>query len=174
MWKIKNDPSKSLEQLSESQARTYDAVRDLDETLVTKLDEAFAKIDRLVETTTNLLEDTKTIGVTQASLSGRNFKLLDDARKILTRVDEISERQTRPPKPMEREEWIPIVTEKMDKIFQKLQKHRETPVYSYLVEQRASSLVAMELKKIAELPHAQLRSLDAICDNVLEAMEYCE
>ncbi len=197
MFGTKNDISDEIQKFSESQTRTCEAVRDLDETVATKIGELIEKIGKLeaktetpamgVEAASKLLSalesvSTLTVSVRKiaTSLDGIVSRL-DKMRSITDAIpaiaQELNELHTRIARrfcPTTREDWIALVNEKTEKVFQKLQLHGEQPIYSYLVERRAASLVDMDTRKISELPTAQLEALNYLCDNVLTAMELCE
>ncbi len=187
MWKIKNDPSESLEQLSESQAKTYDAVRDLDETV-----DGLSEIARGIQESAGLITDQTE---NTNNLLDRLNQRLEKQNECLTKIEEnlskiqiISQgwisiwneihglrlvvgNHLQPPT---REKIAKTLLEKIEIVFQKMQKHGETPRYSNLTVHLANILLSWNTEAIEPLPIAQLGVLDQHCDALIRTMELCE
>ena len=179
MFGIKKDLSDDLQKLAESQKRTHESLRDLDETMAPKTSELAPRLKEFTDRCCMLA------GKKFAHIITTQTKHSASLNEIIDRLDKIEHIYTsaalegskdnkasnnRP----EKEDLLEAIQVRTDEIFQKLQSNEECLVYSYLVERQAKAIIELDLGRIQTLPIAQLIALVNMCDRVLTAMEMCE
>ncbi|MDD3471095.1 MAG: hypothetical protein PHE53_14130 [Thermoguttaceae bacterium] len=175
------------QRLTESQNRTTMAIGDLDETV-----DGLGTIARGIQESAGLITDqaetaNHSLDRLNQHLEKQN-EMLAEMKEILSKIQMTSqgwigmaievhdlrlivEKHLRPPT---RETMAKTLSEKIEIVFQKMQKHHETPRYSGLTVHLANGLLSWDTEAMESLPMAQLDALDRHCDALIRTMELCE
>ena len=180
MFCIKKDLSDDIQKLAESQKRTHESLRDLDETMATKTSElatrlkeftdrccmlAGKKFAHIITTQTAHSESLDEIAENMKTIA-ESVKNLNDAVRDLSRY--LTQKEENPT----HEDLVNLAIEKTEQLFQKL--NQKDTKYGELVKYLARSVALFDNRKFKTLPISQLSEFIEMCDKTLHLMELCE